>query len=256
MKNIFGLLICLLLSSCSTVLKYQMNNEKFLTPETKGKFLKGDLGIGYQVVHKVYLVEAFDPIVFNLPATTIDLNTIAVSSAFDLPFELGLFENLDFYTLDSKYGIKFQFLGESELAKSTGYKGAIALAYGYDHPDSSDQNYISSSQTTRTYSTDLKVKSVEASLIIGKRFSPEHLLYSTLFYDYYAYNGVLTSNQFNTISAKGKSFNTALLIGYELTTKENIGLFFKLEGGVAVGQLDNVNTKVSGTIGSSVSLGW
>lgn len=233
-----------------------MNNEKFLSPETKGKFLKGDLGIGYQAVHKVYLVDAFDPIVFNLSPLVLDLNTIVVSSSLDLPFNLGLLENLDFYSVDSKYGLKYQFLGEPELARSTGYKGSFALAYGYDHPDTGDQTFIYTGQTNRTYSTDIKVKSIETSLIIGKRFSPENLLYSTIYYDYYSYDGVLTSSQFNTIHAKGKSFNTALLLGYELSSKDSLTAKLKVEGGVAAGKLDNIDTKVSGTIGSSLSFCW
>ena len=257
MKNSLILLSLILFSACSTQLKYSMNNSKFITPESTGKFLKGDLGISYQMTHKVVISEAFDPLIFNLPAITSNVDQISIGGEVSLPIDLGLLEKLDFYTIDGKYGFKYQLIGTPELAKEAGYKGAFAVAYGYDHPDSSEVVYTSGT-TTRTLKTDMKVKSIETSLLFGKRIDEKNLFYFNIFHDRYTYDGSLSSSQFTTINAKGKSSNTALLIGYELSSdnKDKFGAKIKLEGGVAQGQLDQFDKRTSGVLGSVISMTW
>ncbi len=247
----------LFLFGCSTQLEYTMNNFKFLSPEAKGKLFKGDFGFGYQATHKVVITEAFDPLIFNLPTVTTDVNQISVSSALNAPINLGLLERLDLYTLDGKYGLKYQVIGDPELAKSEGYKGSIAIAYGYDHPDAKTETY-SNASTVRSYSTDMKVTSVEFSLLFGKRLKPQHLVYTNLFYDSYNYEGQLTSTTLATVKVKGKSSNSGLLLGYELSQAgdEKLGAKIKLEGGVARGKLDSYDTKVSGVFGGVLGFYW
>lgn len=252
-KNIW--ILGFLLASCSTQLKYEMNNVKLLSPETKGKFLKGDIGLGVQQTHKVILTEAFDVVIFNLN-TAVAVNTVENGSEFSLPINLGLLERLDFYTLDSKYGLKFQFYGDSELKRTEGFKAAIALAYGHDTPKSENVIYTSST-SNRTYSTSIDVDSFEISLIAGKRFNPSNLFYLNVFRDQYNYEGQLSSSQFSPINVKGKSSNTGLLAGYLVSnsSKETM-LIWKLEGGVVRGKLQDYSDKTSGAYGTSISFGW
>jgi hypothetical protein len=120
MIKIISLLSIVLLVSCSTELKYTMNNAKFLTPEARGKLLKGDVSLSYQTVNKVVISEAFDPIIFNLPASATDVNQIRNSGNISLPINLGLMEQLDFYTIDSKYGFKYQFVGAGDEKREEG----------------------------------------------------------------------------------------------------------------------------------------
>lgn len=249
------LCVLFLLTGCATQLKYEMNNVKFLSPETKGKFLKGDVGLSVQQTHKVILTEAFDVVIFNLN-TTQDVNTVENGSEVSLPINLGLIERLDAFTLDSKYGLKFQFLGDSELKRTNGYKGSVAFAIGHDTPDSETIIYRDNA-TTRTYATAVEVDSLEFSLIVGHRFNASNMLYANLFHDQYSYEGTLTSNQFATINSKGKSTNDGLLLGYQVSNsgKENL-IIWKTEAGIVRGKLKNYSDKTSGAFGTVLSLGW
>lgn len=258
MKKTMLFLAISLLVGCSTELKYSMNNSKFLSPEAKGKLFSGDVGLSYQMTHKVVISEAFDPLIFNVPAVTRDVNQISIGGDISIPLNLGLLEKLDFYTIDGKYGFKYQVIGEPELKKEEGIKGAIAVAYGYDHPEASSVTYTSSSSGARIYETDMKVKSIEVTLLLGKRINPNNLFYTNLFHDRYTYDGKLKSTQFSTINAKGKSYNTGLLLGYELflAGSENLGVKIKLEGGIAQAKLDNYDKRTSGIAGGTFGLAW
>ncbi len=256
-SQFFLFLYLSLLFGCSTQLEYTMNNFKFLSPEAKGKLLKGDIGMSDQMTHKVVISEAFDPLIFNLPAVTTNVNQISVGNALSMPINLGLLERMDFFTIDGKYGFKYQVLGDPEVLKVEGYKGSIALSYGYDHPEVTNVTYTSSS-SVRSYSTDMKVSSYEVNLIFGKRISPQHLFYSSLFHDSYNYKGQLTSTQFATVNVKGKSQNTGLLLGYELSQagEEKLGAKVKLEGGVVQGKLDSYDKRTSGVVGGMLGFYW
>ncbi|MGZ3809267.1 MAG: hypothetical protein ACXVCE_14370, partial [Bacteriovorax sp.] len=254
MGSIFLLLsILLMLVSCSTELKYEMSNHKFLTPETKGEFLKGDVALSFQEKQKVVLATAYDNFIFNLPSTTNTNSSMTYTGEFNLPITLGLLNRLDFFTLDSKYGMKFQFLGSPENEKKIEWKAALALAYGSEHNDSSVT--YSSNGSNRTYSTDVKVKNYDVNLIFGKRLTDTFLLYLSLMRDYYAYDGTLSSSQFSAVQVSGRSVNYgALLGGYLTEAHSNHPTFVKFEGGVVDGKLDNRNSRTAATFGGDV--GW
>lgn len=247
-------LILILTSSCSTQLKYHMNNHKFLTPETKGEFLKGDISLSSQQTQKAIVAEAFNFYIFNSSVNTSP--SMSRSSSIDVPIDLGLFRRLDFFTLDSKYGVKYQFWGAPENEKTVDYKAALALAYGYDNQNSSDVTYTSGS-TSRIYSTKMKVSSYETSLLLGYRFSELQLIYLNIFRDSYKYNGTLSSNQFAAVSASGKSYNQGALLGFHFTqANEKRPFIAKLEVGVADAKLDNKQAITVGTYGADLGWSW
>lgn len=254
MKNLVCIFFVLFFSSCSTQLKYEMNNVKFLTPETKGKLFKGDVGLGLLQTHKVVLTEALDALIFS-STTTRDVNNVENGSDLDLLFNFGILDRLDFYTVGGKLGLKYQFLGGTQLEKTDDYKLALAIAYGNESPDSESVVYTNNN-SARTYSTEVKVESEEVALIFGRRTTPVHLYYTTLFYDRYEYDGKLSSNQFATINAKGKSSNWGMLIGYEASNSSRPTLSWKIETGVVEGKLHSHSKKTSGVFGSSLSIGW
>ncbi len=254
MNKILIFILVFALSSCATQLKYEMNNVKLLTPEAKGKFLKGDLGLSSQQTHKVILNEAFDYVIFNVNDTT-EVNTVENGSDVSFNLNLGLLEKIDLFLLGGKTGIKYQFIGGHQLSKSTDFKGAIAIAYGKDSPDSESIVYASNN-TTRTYSTSVDLESFEFSFLFGRRTTANHLYYTNLFYDKYHYDGKLTSNQFATVTAKGKSTNMGLLLGYEASNSTIPSLSWKLETGVVQGRLESFAKKNSGVFGTSLSIGW
>jgi len=163
--------LLLLLTSCTTTLKYQMDNHSFLTPETKGEFLKGDVGVSYHQTQKVVLAKVFDDFIFGT-TTVSDSKSISQGASLlgPLAINLGLINAVDFYIQGARFGFKYQFIGTSQKENSTGYKGAIALGYGYDKRDKEDVTYTGIS-TTRIYSTEMKLTNTQISMLAGYRFT-------------------------------------------------------------------------------------
>lgn len=256
MKKLLFILPLTLLASCSTELKYHMTNHRFLTPETKGAFLKGDVSAAYQLNQKVILASAYDSIVFNLPTTPNTDTAMEGTSEFNLPITLGLLKRLDFYMIDEKYGLKFQFVGSPEAERSTGWKAAIAASYGSEENDSAGVTFTSGN-STRTYDTKIKLENNSVQLIVGNRLEENFLLYLTLVRDYYKYNGTLTSNQFSALNVSGHSTNYGSLLGFNLQSDDKKHpVYVKVEGGVMKGKLDKNNARTAGTIGGAVGWGW
>ena len=242
------------LASCATELKYEMNNHKFLSPETKGELLKGDVSLALQQDQKVLLATAYDDVVFNLPGTLDTTSSLSKNVNVSIPINLGILERLDFYTANFKYGFKYQFYGNSEKERKVEYKAAIAAAYGEKYRDSSDVSY-STSTSSRTYSTDLKLRSYELSLILGKRFTESFLWYVNIIRDYYNYKGTLTSNQFSAIHVSGKSVNQGAMVGLNFLENSPTRPFTaKVEAGLIEGKLDNRKAITFGSYG--VEAGW
>lgn len=252
MKYLLALVLVLSVS-CSTELKYKMSNHKFLSPETKGEFLKGDISISYQREQKVLLGTAYDAVIFNLPGGLSTDSKLSSAGRLSLPLNLGLLERLDFYTLNSKYGLKYQFYGSSEKAREVDYKAAIAMAYGYENQDSESLVYTSSNNS-RNYNTDMKVKSYELSLILGKRINESFLWYINFMRDYYNYKGALTSNQFSALNVSGHSTNMGANLGLHFLAAAKQPFTAKTEVGVVNGKLDNRDSRTAGTFG--LDLGW
>jgi hypothetical protein len=255
-QKIWAMGLCAFLSSCTTQLKYHMSNHKFLTPETKGEFLKGDISLSYQQTQKVVVAEAFDYVIFNLPATMSTSPSIDRSFSIDIPINLGLFKRLDIFNQDSTFGLKYQFWGKPENDLTEEYKAALALSSGYDHQNNASQTYASSN-STRVYNTDMKVTSYEASFLLGYRFSEAKLAYLNIFRDTYNYKGALTSNQFAAINVSGKSYNQGAILGLNLTEKNTKHpCSVKIEVGVVDAKLDNRNSSTVSTFGTDIGWSW
>jgi hypothetical protein len=254
--KILSVLALLLLASCSSELKYEMNNHKFLSPETKGEFLKGDVSLSYQHTQNVLLAGAYDFVIFNLPASVSTDSSLSRTGNLSLPINLGLLTRLDFYTLDSKYGFKYQFYGSPEKDRVLEYKAAFAAAYDSEHNEAGNIIYTNNA-TTRNYSTDIKIKSYELSLILGKRVSETLLWYVNFMRDYYNYKGALSSNQFSTVNVSGHSTNQGALLGlHYLESNSNHPLTAKVEAGVVDGKLDGRNSRTAGTYGFEAGWSW
>lgn len=254
MKTLITFLSLVFLVGCSTQLKYEMSNVKLLTPEAKGKLLKGDLGMSVQQTHKVVLTEVIDSLIFNYQTINKDKS---IENGGDVSFllNLGLLEQVDFYLHGGKLGLKYQFYGSNQLERNNDYKAAVALAYGSE--DSGSHSYVTSNNSsTRSYSTDMNVVSTEIAFLFGRRTTKNHLYYTTLFYDSYNYEGTLTSTQFNPILAKGKSTNLGWLVGYELSNESVPNVFMKLESGVVQGRVESYAKKTSGVFGLNINMGW
>lgn len=251
----FHFCLLILLTSCATELKYKMNNHKFLTPETKGEFIKGDGGISLQTNNKIVLASANDSLVFNLPTVLVTEPTVSTAIDYNLALNLGLLSQLDVYAIDSTLGVKFQFLGASEKEQQNDWKAAIALAYGYKNNTSSDDiTYHGSNSGLRTYSARIKIKDYNTSLIIGKRVSEKFLIYLNLLRDYYNYQGTLTSNQFSPVNDSGHSVNLGALLGMHITGMQ--GIFIKAEAGVVSAKLNNRPARTAATGGGMLGWSW
>jgi hypothetical protein len=243
-------LILLTLASCSTQLKYSMRNTNFLTPESKGDFMKGDLSIALEKANKILLADAYEPLIFNLPAQTNSSSSISQTIETNFPITLGLIKQLDVYNFNDTYGLKYQFIGTPENEKKSEFKAALAFGYGYSH-DSSDLTYTSTS--SRIYSTDLKLKSYHSNLLFGYRVTDSGLFYLNIFYDDYSYKGTLSSNQFSTIYANGTSVNEGILLG----AKSNwSSLISKVECGIVLAKLNAAKSLTTGTLEATVGWGW
>jgi hypothetical protein len=253
----FPLLFLLFLTSCATELKYEMNNHKFLSPEAKGEFLKGDISLALQRDQKVVLATAYDAIIFNLPASTSANASVTKNTNISIPINLGLLEKVDFYTANFKYGFKYQFYGSSEKERKTEFKAALAAAYGEKYKNSGNVVFTNGNSSSRTYNTDLKLRSYELSFIFGKRLSESVLVYLNILRDYYSYKGALTSSQFAAINVSGKSVNQGGMLGINFLENSPTRPFTaKLEAGVVTGKLDNRKSITFGSYGAEAGWCW
>lgn len=245
------LFFILLLTSCTTQLKYEMDNHKFLSPESKGELFSGDAGIGASQYQKVVVAEAFDPLIFNLPSTS-NNQFIEQTYNLSLPLNMGVANPLDVFYQNSKLGLKYQFIGSSEKEKVAEFKLAASIAYGYEKQNESTSVY-KNNNVTRTYSTAMVTTGQDLNLILGYRINEHVLFYLDMYSDFYQYKGTLSSNQFPTIDANGVSNNYGANLGISLNLKKFV---IRSEAGLATGSVDSHRRFTVGSFASMLGFSW
>ncbi|OUR98630.1 hypothetical protein A9Q84_04225 [Halobacteriovorax marinus] len=237
MRNkIFLILSLLLLTSCATDIDYHVPLNRFDSPETKGKFLKGETGLNFGSSHKIVTAEVVETIFPSIFDATVDKDTeISRSHHLNSSVALGLLERLDFSFQNygdgpNVVGLKFQFLGKPEIETKSGFKGALKLSYGAMDEEEGTLTVNLAGSGTRTYSGDIDVDVYEASLILGYRINPYVITYVNSLYSYHETQSTLTSNTFPTIVINGVVRTYGGLAGIRIGKPEN-HFFIKLETG-------------------------
>ena len=252
----FILLFLVLLVSCTTELKYPMNNHKFLSPESVGELGKGNISLGIQEDQKVLLASAYDDLIFSIPSNVDTSSKISKNVNISFPINVGLLERLDFYTANFKYGLKYQFYGSPEKERKSEYKAALALGYGNKNKNSGTV-VTQNNNNVRNYNADIALRSYEISCLVGKRFSETLLWYLNVFRDYYSYKGALSSSQFASVYVSGKSVNQGAMLGIHYLENDKKNPFTaKAEFGLAHGKLDRQGSITYGSYGIEGGYNW
>lgn len=234
--NSFLLLLLILLTSCATDIDYHVPLTRFDSPETKGKFLAGEVGNTFGSSHKIVTAEVAETIFPDLFDANVDKDTeLSRSSHLTLGAALGLLERLDasfqkYGDGPSVVGVKFQFLGKPELDTETGFKGALKVGYGYMDENEGELTVNLAGSGTRTYSGEIDVDVYDASLILGYRVNPLAVTYVNGIYSYHETKSTLKSNTFPSIIVNGVVRTYGGLAGIRIGNPKN-HFFIKLETG-------------------------
>ncbi|WP_408098618.1 hypothetical protein ACJVC5_06825 [Peredibacter sp. HCB2-198] len=238
MVRILLVLTLLLQVSCAT--KYIVPGNRFLTPESQGQALRGQIEIQQT----------------NANQLTIDTSqgTVDQGVVYDEVSRTGflasnsIFDQLDVYWshiggANSLVGLKFQFLGDSRVAKTAGHKMSIAAALGENEHETDDQ------------SVEFNLGGREFMLLYGYRFSENVMTYSSFSMATYKFDGDIRSSDPGLNGADPK-FDTkiqSLSAGLELSWAT---VFGKLEG--TYQQLKTTDTKDKNVfiVGYSVGMSW
>jgi hypothetical protein len=255
MKNKIILLMLFFISGCSSTLKYEMDNFKFLSPESNGEFGHGNMGISYGNQNQAKLSEIFYPDVFSSANTHVtNVNGVSNTNTMNLNFDIGLLEKLDLILLgDGTAGLKYQFYGDTRKSKTEGYKLSAAISYLKETKSSQGMDFSFNGQQ-KNYATSLDLASYKTSIIFGKRFNERFLAYLNFMADRYDYNGYLTSSVYGSVYPNGKSYNTGLLLGGEYQSGSNIVEKFEL--GVVRGKINSFDERISGAFAAYVGFWW
>ncbi|WP_127718031.1 hypothetical protein [Halobacteriovorax sp. HLS] len=254
------LLVLTQLASCATDIDYHIPLTRFDSPEAKGKLLKGEVGINWGVSHKVRTGEVSEHLFPSIFDPTVDSDTATsrrTHGSWD--FTLGLVERVDFDIENygdgpTMYGLKYQFLGGTELENSKGLKVATKIAIGGLDQDEGNLS-VSTTSGTRSYSGNLEVDAYDVSLNVGYRFNDFSLLYFNTIYSYHEVHSVLSSNTFATVVVDGRIRTTGGLLGLRVNSSSRT-LFFKLEAGYFFSKWNASIKQKSFPVGLGFDVGW
>lgn len=260
MKKLIQLTSLLLIASCATDIDYHVPLTRFDSPETKGKFLAGDVGINWGVSHKVQTAEVAESLFPSIFDPSVDNETATEKKSHgSLNASLGLLERVDFDFENygdgpAMYGVKFQFLGSSEMSKSKGIKASIKASIGGMDQDEGTLS-VNTTSGTRSYNGNIDVDALDASLNVGYRFYPSFLMYLNSVYSDHKVKSTLSSTTFDTVVVDGNVQTVGTLLGFRFSNSSN-SLFLKLEAGYFKSSWNSSIEQTSVPLGVGVDFGW
>ncbi len=164
-------------------------------------------------------------------------------------FSTSLIDMVDFYwshtgSANSLLGAKIQFFGGSRISKSAGHKLAFtAAAGGNEHELKGDPKI------------EFKLAGSDFSLIHGYRFNEFFLLYDSLSYSRYKFDGKVSSS--NPLFNGTKPGYASTLVGAYIGTELSFGPFFgKLECGYQMIKSQSTKNRMASLIGYSLGFSW
>lgn len=234
--KLYHLAILLFLTSCAT--KYIVPGNRFITPETQGDAFRGSIEI-QQNQSSHLKIDTSDRKVDNGviydPVTRTGF--MASNSIFDQ------FDILWTHTggSNSLIGGKFQFLGESRVAKAAGHKGSLAILFGGNEHESDDENF------------EFELTGREYLLLYGYRINETILPYMSLSLANYSFNGKITSGSLKGLEPEYATNSKALNTGFEFSFD---AFFAKLEATYQQLETDDTKKKERFVFGYSLGLSW
>lgn len=142
------------------------------------------------------------------------------------------------------FGMKYQFMGVSKIAKGAGHKMAISAAFGGNEHEIDGKN-----------GAEFTLGGKEFQLLYGHRFTEFWMAYANLAYSTYSFDGVLKSTD-PTLNGLKPSYETniiALYGGFEVNLAY---VFAKLEGGYQQLRTTDTKPKTNFVFGYSIGLTW
>lgn len=251
------LFFIIFLTSCSTKIDYHMATTRFDTPEVSGELFSGSAEWNIASSNKVTLGKIWsDSYIFS--STTVDETQYIESSfnLFNLTLELGLLPIVDIYSdthwdSPSITGIKIQLWGDPRVKATEGTKIALKLGIGGGDGEKSTSTYTGIGATTSEVTSEMKINSYEAAIIIGYRKNKNVIGYLNSFYQYYKVDASLIKDGASAISASGISRNYGTLLGVRFGTTKHISI----EAGYAVAKYENLKYD-GGVIGVEAGYSW
>lgn len=234
------LLLFALLFQVSCATKYIVPGNRFLTPESQGEALRGQVEIQGTSANQLIIDTSAGNVDNGVNYSIIDRTAFLFSNS--------LFNQLDIYwshvgSANSMIGLKFQFIGDPRISKSAGHKMSIAAAVGENEHETEDE------------SVEFNLAGQELMLLYGYRFSEFILAYSSFSMASYSFKGEIRSSdpalngadpRFDT---KIQSFSGGLELSYT-------AFFAKLETTYQKLVTTDTKDKENFIVGYSIGISW
>lgn len=182
----------LLLTSCAT--KYIVPGNRFITPETNGGALKGQIEIQQTKANQVTIDASQGNISNGVNYSTVARTAFLFSESFFDAFDL-FWSHIG--SANSLIGAKLQVMGGSKAAKAAGHKLAFAAAIGANEHEPEDK------------SIEFKLAGNDLIAIYGYRFSEFLLPYISLSSARYDFSGTIKKHP--TLAGQKPHFVTNIL---------------------------------------------
>lgn len=172
MDKFYLTLLIFLCTSCAT--KYLLPGNRFMTPETNGGALKGQVELQQTSATQLAL---------NIPENEVEGVVYETIARSGFMYSNSFFDSLDLYwshvaSANSLLGGKLQVLGGSKASKAVGHKLALAAGFGANEHESDDG------------AVEFKLGGNELYLLYGYRFTDIILVYSSLSRALYQFDGI------------------------------------------------------------------
>lgn len=232
-------LFLFLLVGCAN--KYILPGNRMMTPETQGGLFNSSFEFqqvdANQLAGDVTNRTVDDGVVTN----PIKRSGFLIATSFLEPIDLFITHTGG---ANSLFGMKYQFIGASKVAKGAGHKMAISAAFGSNEHEMEGEN-----------GAEFTLSGKEFQLLYGYRFSELWMTYSNLSYSTYNFTGVLRSTDPDLNGLK-PNYDTKIMALYQGFEVNFAYVFAKLEGGYQ--QLRTTDTKpyTNFVFGYSMGLTW
>lgn len=165
-----------LVSSCAT--RYILPGNRFMTPETQGEALRGQVEIQQGNANRLSVDTSEGTVTNGVVYHDIQRTSYQASNSLFDPFDIYWAHTS---SANGIFGAKFQILGGSRVSKSAGHKLAIAAGIGENKHKNQDKT------------VNFNLRAQENYLIYGYRFTEMFMLYANASYSKYAFDGKIKS---------------------------------------------------------------
>lgn len=228
----------LFLTSCAT--KYIVPGNRFITPESQGEALRGQIEFQQTNANQLTIDTSDATVDEGVLYSDISRSGFLLSNS--------LFDQFDLFWshiggANSMLGGKFQLIGGSRVSNSIGHKMSIGVAFGNNEHETEDE------------SVEFELGGKEYLVLYGYRFSPNVLGYTSFSHATYSFSGDIRSSN-PSLNGADPHFETkiqSLSGGLELSY---LAAFGKLE--LTYQQLKTTDTKEKSRIifGYSIGMSW